>query len=294
MSYAKRLEKAAERVIPALSKIGVDKKYLQFDGESQEPERIYVPSQSDSKFQAEQSLGDWAEDSLFNAINRYSNEFKAVHYGFNSKLFAEDDGFKEEYSNGIIDTHKNGKRADLLLFERNIDVPDDLTGYATLDATNFVKLCRGALEVRSSRLDTRRYIEYQAERLKGGFKPASLEPNFTVKIEYLIKVYLWIHINNKPQAYVQVFFDEIWGIGFLEIMEFIGSQEKLRVEKHKRSSKTTIMIPISNGFKLGIVDKEPTFEVVHNLTKNGRHDIFAKPSGGSIAINPEAIVGLLK
>lgn len=294
MSYSEKLKAAAQDAIPALRKIGVEDRYIQFDGNAQEPERIYVPSQSDSKFQAEQALGDWAEDSLFEAVNRSKAGYKAVHYGFNSKLFAEDDGFKEEYTGGIIDTHLNGKRADLLVFSENVNVPSSLTDTSTTAAAAYVKVCVGALEVRSSRLNSKQYIAYQTLRKAEGKKPASLEPNFTVKVEDLMKVYLWIHLNNKPQAYVQVFFDDVWGIGFLEIMEFIATEKKLRVEKHKRSSKTTIMVPISNGSKLGSITEEPSFKVVHNITKNGRHDIYAQPFGGAIDVDIDSVIKLLK
>ncbi|WP_346296475.1 AccI family restriction endonuclease [Rhodopseudomonas sp. P1] len=293
MTYVARLKNAALACVTVLRRIGVDDKFLCFDGRPSEPGRIFVPSQSDSKFQAEQALGDWAEDAVADAINSSSMSLKAVHYGFNSKLFAEDEGFKEEYVSGVEDTYKNGKRADLLLFAIGSDVPE-LTALSSEQAKPFVRQSVGALEVRSSRLNARQYIAYQERRLKDGKKPTSLEPNFTVKVEDLIKVYLWIVLNKKPQAYVQVFFDEVWGIGFLQIMELIASGAKLRVEKHKRSSKTTIMVPLSNGMQIGQVVEQPTFTLVHNITKNGRHDIFAKPQGGEIQINDGQLVSLLR
>ena len=110
----------------------------------------------------------------------------------------------------------------------------------------------------------------------------------------MVKVYLWNHLNKKPQAYVQVFFDEVHGLSFIDILEYIGSGEKLRVEKHKRSAKTTIMVPLSRGLKIGTVSEAASFEVVHNVTKNGRHDIYAKPLGGKIDIDLDSVWGLLK
>ncbi len=294
MGYKKRLEAAAEAAIPVLKALGVEKRYLGFGGEIEIPDRFYPPSQSDSKFQAEQALGDWAEDSVCDAINRHGGAVKAVHYGANSKLFAEDEGFRDEYIEGIKQTCIEGKRSDLLLLPSEVDADLDSTVLDVAGSTVLVAKSIGGLEIRSSRLNAFQYRAYQKARLAEGKKPASLEPSITVKIEDLVKVYLWNYLNRRPQAYIQVFFDEVHGLSFIDILEYIGSGEKLRVEKHKRSAKTTIMVPLSNGIQIGSVTEPATFEVVHNVTKNGRHDIFAKPRGGRIEIDLARVRGLLK
>jgi hypothetical protein len=56
VSYLDRLLAAAEAVKPILKKHSVAEKYLRFDGKPEVPARISVPTQSDSKFQAEQAL----------------------------------------------------------------------------------------------------------------------------------------------------------------------------------------------------------------------------------------------
>lgn len=294
MTYVDRLRKAAQDALPALRKIAVEERYLRFDAPLEEPDRYYPPSQSDSKFQAEQALGDWAENSVRAAINRANADVVAVHYGDNSKLFAEDEGFRDEFIAGVQRTYREGKRSDLLLVPRNLGAPEDCTELPADRIGNIVANCIGGLEIRSSRLNADQYRRYQAQRLSDGHKPAALEPSVTVKIEDLLKVYRWNSLNGKPQAYVQVFFDEVHGISFLKIMEYIGTTPKLRVEKHKRSDKTTIMIPISQGRLLGRVTEPATFEVVHNVTKNGRHDIFAQPIGGQIELDLSQVRALLE
>lgn len=294
MSFVDRLSAAARATLPALRKIAVEERYLRFDAPLEEPDRYYPPSQSDSKFQAEQALGDWAENSVLAAINRGNAGVFAVHYGDNSKLFAEDDGFREEFIAGARRTYREGKRSDLLLLPQGVDAPEDCTGLSAELTAGIVRSCIGGLEIRSSRLNADQYRRYQAQRRADGHKPASLEPSVTVKIEDLLKVYRWNSLNGKPQAYVQVFFDEVHGISFLEILEYIGSAPKLRVEKHKRSDKTTIMIPLSRGRLLGRVTESADFEVVHNVTRNGRHDIFAQPIGGRIELDVSQVRALLE
>ncbi len=292
MTYVKRLQEAARAAIPALKKMGVDDKYTAFKSTLDIPTRFYPPSQSDSKFQAEQALGDWAENSVKAAINRAKVGVRAVHYGDNSKAFAEDEGFREAYIAGVTRTFAEGKRSDLLLLRDDVVAPDDCTALGDAETKRIVKDSIGGLEVRSSRLSVQIYKDYQQRRLEDGHKPTSLEPNITVKVEDLFKVYVWNVRNKKPQAYVQVFFDEVHGLSFLDILEYIGTA-KLRVEKHKRSDKTTIMVPISQGKLIGKVT-QPKFHVVHNITQNGRHDIFAKPEGGKIEIDADAVRKLLE
>jgi len=294
MSFAKELKAAADAIVPVLKGLDVSDRFLRFDGKPEVPARIFVPTQSDSKFQAEQALGDWAEDTLCNAINDSNAPISASHYGDNSKLFAEDEGFREEFKKGVIETFTYGKRADLLIFDRKLGVPADITGLSVGERQAYVSRSVGALEVRSSRLSSQAYVAHQKKRRDEGKKPSSLEPNFTVKVEDLVKVFLWMFLNEKPQAYAQVFFDDIYAIGFTHILEYVRKTKPLRVEKHDRSDKTTIMIPVSNGLKIGAVTAEPDFEVVHNRLQSGRHDIFARPVGGRMSVDFEAILEVLK
>lgn len=292
MSYVETLQQAADAAIPALRKLGVDERFTSFKPNMEMPARIVPPSQSDSKFQAEQALGDWAEGLVRTAINAADAGVRAVHYGDNNKAFAEDDGFRDSYIASVRRTYVEGKRSDLLLLRADSDAPDDCTNLDDEQTSRIVRDSLGGLEVRSSRLTVEIYKRYQKDRLAEGKKISSAEPNITVKIEDLFKVHLWNIKNAKPQAYIQVFFDHVYGISFLDILKYIGTA-KLRVEKHKRSDKTTIMIPVGQAKFVGTV-APPEFDVVHNITRNGRHDIFARPRGGNMLIDAAAVRNLLK
>jgi hypothetical protein len=139
MTYIKQLEEAATAAVPALKKMGVEEKYTAFKTAMEIPTRFYPPSQSDSKFQAEQALGDWAENSVKTAINRARAGVRAVHYGDNSKLFAEDDGFREAYVAGVTRTFAEGKRSDLLLLSDQVEAPDDCTDLSEAETRRIVK-----------------------------------------------------------------------------------------------------------------------------------------------------------
>jgi hypothetical protein len=294
MSYHDSLAQLLKAAVKALSKKGVEDDKLTFGGETPEPARIWVPSFADSKFQAEQALGDWAENTLASALNEALPEHRAVHYGFSSKIIAGEDGFKEHYTKGVTDTCKYGKRADLLIVDRDSILADDVSNIETPDLMNDVAHCLGAIEVRSSRMESKVHAAYVAGQLAAGKKVATPELNFTVKVEDLIKVYRWIEVHDKPQLYAQVFLDAVYAIGIREILQYIASADKLKIENPQRSRKYTIMVPLSAGHRIGDVPDYPKFELIDRLTQNGRHDIYARPIGGRATVNGTLVCKLLQ
>ena len=69
-----------------LKKLSVEDRYLKFDGSVDVPTRFFVPTQAGTKFQAEQALGDWAEDSLRDGINKSNAGVKAMFDALNIVL----------------------------------------------------------------------------------------------------------------------------------------------------------------------------------------------------------------
>lgn len=253
------------------------------------PSRLWVPSQAMSKFQQEQALGDWAELHVATAINR-SEAYKAVAFGDNDKTLAQDDNFADLYRAAKLRELKFGKRSDLLLFKKSTTAPDEATSLSGEDAETLCSNCEAALEVRSSRTSAKLFIEHCKKQVELGKKPSKMEPSFTVKIEDLGKVYRWIARNGKPLIYLQVFFDTIYALNFIEVFRFINNRgTKLKLEDPARSDKPTIMIPLSCGRLVGVVTL-PDFVAVHTVHDNGRHDIFAKPVGGGAEINLKALL----
>jgi len=293
MSYLTSLDAPLKAAIKALSKKGVEEDKLTFGGETPEPGRIWVPSFADSKFQAEQALGDWAEGVLAAALNAALPDHRAVHYGFSSKIIAGEEGFKEHYTKGVTDTCKHGKRADLLIVDRTSPLAVDVSHIETPDLAADVAKSLGAIEVRSSRMESKVHAKYVATQLAAGKKVSTPELNFTVKVEDLIKVYRWIEVHDKPQMYAQVFLDAVYGIGIREILEYIATTPKLKIENPQRSRKYTIMVPLSAGHHIGEVTEYPTFQLVDRLTLNGRHDIYARPIGGRATVDSKLICELL-
>lgn len=71
--------------------------------------------------------------------------------------------------------------------------------------------------------------------------------SITPKVEDLKVVYNWIQRYNIPHFYIQIFFDEAFGISFLEILEMISDETAEKkdyfIEKDtKNQNKTTIKI----------------------------------------------------
>lgn len=293
MTYADAAAGLLGDMIKSLKKKRFKPEALVF-GEPDDPNaRIHVPTHADSKFVAEQALGDWAEFTLAAAINSAVPEWNAVHYGSSGKLMAGEQGFEDAYRGGVLETRAYGKRPDLLVLPKEVECPGDISGEPICDLDELVAAAIGSVEVRSSRLEARTYIAERAKQIAAGKKGVPAEPSITVKVEDLQKVYRWAARYSVPQIYAQVFFDDVYGINFLDIMRYIAGSERLRIENPARSRKTTIMVPLSKSAKIGEVVEEPFFEVAQKTTLTGRRVIYAEPLGGTIKVDPDALKKVL-
>jgi hypothetical protein len=108
-------------------------------------------------------------------------------------------------------------------------------------------------------------------------------------------VYRWIERTNKPQAYVQVFFDTVFMINVLTIFRIIASDDGFKIKKPKKSQeKITIMIPVERGERIGRFSALPEFTVEKRPpTRLGRHDAYVVPVGGDLQVDPGRIEALL-
>lgn len=290
MTYINQIKKEASKARKVLLKKNVDERFCRFSSTPEVvPDRIWAPSQAMTKFQMEQALGDWAEDRVAEAINQNPG-FTAVAFGDNDKTLSQDKTFGDIYRAGKVREFEFGKRSDILLFEKEANPQNDATGLTGEEAEELCAACVAALEVRSSRTSAEVFIKYCKKQKEAGKRPARMEPSFTVKVEDLAKVFRWIARNEKPVIYIQVFFDKVYALNFIEVFRFIDTKgSKLRLENPNRSGKFTIMIPISLGRCIGSVIP-PNFEIVHTVHDNGRHDIFGKPSEGKVSIDLEALL----
>lgn len=139
MKYSEKIKKLTQNVDITLADF------------SSERIRGSMPTQISSEFLTKKEQGDWAENTLLNAINNTS-KLIAVHYGKNDSINAGDDGFKEFFEAYQDELDTIGKRPDILIFEKE-DFP-----YDTYDISNFsndvldklVPKAKCGIEVRSS------------------------------------------------------------------------------------------------------------------------------------------------
>ena len=162
-------------------------------------------------------------------------------------------------------------------------------------AESIVNKAFASIEVRSSKFEARTYMRVRKEEVKNGKKPQRLTPSFTVKVEDLKIVYRWIERYKIPQSYCQVFFDSVYCINFLDIFKIIASGKGITIENPAKSQeKATIMIPITCGLSIGSFIENPKFATKERITRLGRHDAYVVPQGGSIEIDSQAMLSVLR
>ena len=97
-----------------------------------------MPTQASSEFITNKQQGDWAEDVIFRAINNYSENVVAVHYGKSDDLVAGDKGFEDFYNKYQQELDSIGKRPDILLFKKedyDSRLGDDISKYDSSEMT---------------------------------------------------------------------------------------------------------------------------------------------------------------
>lgn len=239
-------------------------------------------------------MGDWAEDTLIAAINEALPDARAVRYGDADRIAAGDEGFRKFYVERTEEVRQYGKRPDLLLFNRGDCEPADLSDRRFDEVDAIVQRSVAAIEVRSSKFEADTYIAVRKKESEQGKKSIRLTPSFTVKVEDLRIVYRWMERQDVPQAYCQVFFDSAYAINFADIFRTIASNEGFSIETPAKSQlKSTIMIPITAGIRLGELTTAPQFEAQERVTRLGRHDAYVVPTGGALRIDGNKLLELL-
>lgn len=297
MSYLSELAKAKEFLVKELYRRGISERYLQFGGEGPILERApRIPTNARSEFLANRAMGDWAEGILAEAIMCAKKELKVTHYGNSQLISAGEDGFREFYISVMEEVRKYGKRPDLLVFDLNEKIPEDISDLLIEQAEALVIKAFASIEVRSSKFEARTYMRVRKEEVASGKKQARLTPSFTVKVEDLKIVYRWIERYKIPQSYCQVFFDSVYCINFLDIFRIIASAGKgITIESPAKSQeKATIMIPITFGVSIGSFTESPKFATKERVTRLGRHDAYVVPEGGALEIDSKALLSVLR
>jgi hypothetical protein len=288
MDYFSSLASLIPDLKAVLTAKGIEERHLTFGGELPAGERrVIIPTDARSEFLANRAMGDWAENTLADALDRMSpTKYRTIHYGDTDATSAGEEGFKEAYLAGKEETRKFGKRPDLLLVDTKVSAPADISKWHREKADEVAAQSLIAIEVRSSKFKALKYMEVRrAEKEATGKKPANETPSFTVKVEDLCIVYRWMEVTRKPQVYVQVFFDSIFAIDVKTIFEIIASGTGYKIDTPAKSQlKATIMIPITKGHQIATFSDAPTFGVATRETKTGRVDAYVVPQGGIVSI----------
>ena len=284
--YFEKIKDQVNRVTEILKKKGIQEELLNFDADENLDQKIRPPTDANSEFLANRSMGDWAENLIINQVNSDKN-YTAIRYGNEETISAGEEGFKEFYISLKKEVLKFGKRPDLLIFDKKYKKEKDLSNLNTLDAKKYVEECLTSIEIRSSKFESEVYKKVRQKEKKEGKSVQRTSLGFTVKVEDLKIVYRWIKNHKKPQSYFQVFFDKVYGINFINILDLIISEKKeIKIESPLKSQlKTTIVIPVDFGLEIATVIEKPKIVAVEKITKLGRHDFYVKPTDGKIEIN---------
>jgi hypothetical protein len=285
-TYLSSLSSAISKVKEILLKKGIEERYLEFGAEEQLNKKIFYPTDANSEFLANRAMGDWAENLVINQINQ-DNNFSAIRYGDEGKIQAGEPDFKEYYKNLKIEVSKFGKRPDILIFNKLFDKNANLSSLNIEEAKKYVSESLTSIEVRSSKFESEIYSKVRKSDSENKKFAGKTSLGFTVKVEDLNKVYRWILVHSKPQSYMQVFFDKIYCINFLRILELISEISKeIKIEQPAKSQlKTTIFIPVTFGVEVGQFIEKPKYEASEKITRLGRHDVYVNPIGGKIKID---------
>lgn len=128
-----------------------------------------TPTQASSNFITNKEQGDWAENLIFTAINKLSNDLVAVKYGKSDDLVAGEEGFEHFFQEFQDELDKIGKRPDLLIFKRS-DFDHHLGfNISKLNhklINDYVKKAIAGIEVRSSAFLIDNYDKAMNEKTK--------------------------------------------------------------------------------------------------------------------------------
>ncbi|MHC4662871.1 MAG: AccI family restriction endonuclease [Planctomycetota bacterium] len=118
------------------------------------------PTMANSMFLINKEQGDWAEEVVCKAINKYSDDYFAVSYGRSDSLAAGETGFRDFYISYQNELNRIGKRPDLLIFRKADVFPQDID----LEKDKFIRRAVAAIEVRSSSFLANKYSEFIENR----------------------------------------------------------------------------------------------------------------------------------
>ncbi|MBE6687306.1 MAG: AccI family restriction endonuclease [Ruminococcaceae bacterium] len=154
MTYIEKIEQIISKISTTIVDFSAERK------------RGTAPTQVSSEFLTNKEQGDWAEKTVLNGINNYSQKYVAVKYGRDDDIVAGEDNFKEFYEEYQDELDDIGKRPDILIFNKN-DFPYttyNISRFERSELDKIVPLAKCGIEVRSSAFLFDKYEAFMSEK----------------------------------------------------------------------------------------------------------------------------------
>ena len=246
-----------------------------------------APTGAGSEFLMNRALGDWAENQVLNALASGFQDYLPTKYGNSDNIIAGDPNFKLFFQAYVKELGEYGKRPDILIFQKNKSegVSYDISNLETKTLNDLIKKASYAIEVRSSKTKVKKYNYFKKQNK--GSNSFRKELSITPKVEDLPLVVKWITTFGVPHYYFQVCLDEVYGISFRRILEFVlNSGKKGIVERNRNNAeKATIHVPFSKAMKIGEFKEDVNFDLEIYEDERGRTNPYAIPKDGKLELD---------
>ena len=220
-----------------------------------------VPTLATSAFLTNKQQGDWAEEIVCNAINEYSQEYRALKYGRDDSLDAGDPGFREFYDAYQDELNSVGKKPDILIFHRS-DAPSEST--YDLEDEEFVQSAIAAIEVRSSSFLATRYSDFMNERTHRAESECARLQSLILR-----EPYADLLLEKRPHLYKIISEASIDTFRELDFVArgWYSSQELIELSQYLKELKEQIKILQTRDY-LSITPKLEDISVVNRWIQN--------------------------
>ena len=255
-----------------------------------------APTGVGSEFLMNRALGDWAENQVLKALEEKFQEYVPTKYGNSDNIVAGDPNFKLFFQGYVNELIQLGKRPDILIFQKGESrgISPDISNEKTNLLNDLVRKASYGIEVRSSKISVKKYNQFKKQNK--GKNSSRNELSITPKVEDLPLVVKWITTFGVPHYYFQVCLDEVYGISFRRILEFVLNSEKKGIVERNRNNaeKATIHVPFSMATKIGEFKEKVNFDLEIYEDERGRINPYAIPKDGKLDLEKEALINCLK
>jgi len=225
---------------------------------------VRQPKTSFTDFHRNRPIGDWAEDLIQRELPSILGD--ACILGCGAEASEEPIEIKPaQWAEEQKELDEWGKRPDFVLFSSNArpaEFPPEFRKLRANAQSDTIRMACAAIEVRSSRRLLQQFLEHHKGKPEKGL-------SFAVKVEDLRLVARWIIKNGIRHFYMQVCLDAVYAIPFERALQLIKEKKYLPKKLERNQGKSTIYIPLSEGFRIGDVI-ETKYEPAAQFMADGR------------------------